>query len=103
MTKNKNTAITAYITIVGTFIAISMNSDEKSSFNSFHIRQALGLFISFFAFAYIVGYFNNLSVTFSFYLCFLVLWIYGFLGAIQGKENEIPLFGKLFQKVFKSL
>lgn len=101
---NKNTAIIAYITIIGTFIAMSMNTEEnKSSFNSFHIRQALGLSITFFGLGYIVSNFDSIYMSSGFYLCFFVLWIYGFLGAIQGKENLVPLVGNLFQQVFKSL
>jgi hypothetical protein len=47
----KNTAIIAYLTIIGSVIAIFMNQEEnKSEFASFHIRQALGLFILFFGF-----------------------------------------------------
>ena len=47
--KSKNTAIVAYLTIIGSIIAIFMNQEEnKSEFSSFHIRQALGLFLSFF-------------------------------------------------------
>ena len=43
--KSKNTAIIAYLTIIGAVIAIFMNQEEnKSAFTSFHIRQALGLF-----------------------------------------------------------
>ena len=45
----KNNAIIAYLTIIGSVIAIFMNQDdEKNEFVSFHIRQALGLFLSFF-------------------------------------------------------
>ena len=42
--KGKTAAITSYILLIGVFIAMSMNSgEEKNSFASFHIRQALGL------------------------------------------------------------
>ena len=50
--KQNNAAVIAYITLIGTVIAIFMNQEEnKTEFASFHIRQALGIFISFFYWA----------------------------------------------------
>jgi uncharacterized membrane protein len=99
----KNNAIIAYITIIGTIIAMVQNSEIKNPFASFHIRQALGLMLTFFALGYIVGGFDSWPVTSAFYLFFFILWIYGFIGAVQGKMLLIPMLGPLFQKVFKSL
>ena len=99
----KNTAIVAYLTIIGAVVAIFMNQDNKSEFASFHIRQALGLFISFFLLGYLVGYLDSWSASSAFYLFYFILWIYGFLGALQGQKKEIPLLGKFFQNLFKSL
>ena len=48
MEQNKNAAIVAYLTIIGAVIAIFMNSENKSAFASFHIRQAMGIFLIFF-------------------------------------------------------
>ena len=102
--KSKNTAIVAYLTIIGSIIAIFMNQDEnKSEFASFHIRQALGLFLSFFMLGYFVGYANSWTATSAFYLFYFILWIYGFLGALQGEKKELPLVGSFFQNTFKSL
>ena len=65
--KGKNAAIVSYITIIGSVIAIFMNQDEnKSEFASFHIRQGLGIFLTFFLLGYpIDGHF-----------CFLVIYFY---------------------------
>jgi uncharacterized membrane protein len=102
--KAKNTAIVAYLTIIGSVIAIFMNQEEnKSEFASFHIRQALGLFISFFLLGYFVGYANSWTATSAFYLFYFILWIYGFLGAVQGHKRELPLVGGFFQNLFKNL
>lgn len=102
--KVKNTAIIAYLTIIGSVIAIFMNQDEnKSEFASFHIRQALGLFLSFFLLGYFVGYANSWMATSAFYLFYFILWIYGFSGALQGQKRELPLLGAFFQSTFKSL
>ena len=102
--KSKNTAIIAYLTIIGSIIAIFMNQEEnKSEFASFHIRQAFGLFLSFFLLGYFVGYANSWTATSAFYIFYFILWIYGFLGALQGEKKEIPVVGGLFQNTFKSL
>jgi uncharacterized membrane protein len=102
--KSKNTAIIAYLTIMGSIIAIFMNQDEnKSEFASFHIRQALGLFCSFFMLGYFVGYANSWTATSAFYIFYFILWIYGFLSALQGEKKEIPVMGSFFQSTFKSL
>ena len=102
--KSKNTAIVAYLTIIGSVIAIFMNQEEnKSEFASFHIRQALGLFISFFLLGYFVGYANSWKATSAFYIFYFILWIYGFSGALQGQKRELPVVGSFFQSAFKSL
>jgi len=101
--KGKNVAIISYMTIIGAIIAIFMNNDNKNSFAAFHIRQALGLFISFFLLGYFIGYFDSWMVSSAFYLFYFVLWIYGFMGALQGKMMLIPVLGEQFQKIFKNI
>jgi len=103
MEQNKNTAIVAYLTLIGAIIAIFMNSETKDKFASFHIRQALGIFLTFFALGYPIGYFDNWMVTSSFYLFFFILWLFGFLGALNGEQKVVPLIGNLFQNIFKNL
>ena len=58
--KGKQAATVSYLTIIGTVIAIFMNQEEsKSEFASFHIRQALGIFLTFFLLGYPIGYFDS--------------------------------------------
>jgi len=101
--KGKSIAITSYITIIGTVIAMMNNTEVKSQFASFHIRQALGLNIAFFGLGYIVGNFDSWMVSGAFYIFFFILWGYGIISAIQEKMTATPLLGPLFQKVFKTL
>lgn len=102
--KGKNAAIVSYITIIGSVIAIFMNQDEnKSEFASFHIRQGLGIFLTFFLLGYPIGYFNSWMVTSAFWLFIFILWIYGFLGALNGEKKLVPLVGEFYQNLFKSL
>lgn len=101
--EGKTMAIVSYVTIFGTIIALIMNLEKKNAFTSFHVRQALGLLLTFMALGYPVGSFNSWLVTLPFYIFFFVLWIYGFIGAVQGRMYLIPLLGNLYQKIFKSL
>lgn len=103
MEQNKNAAIVAYLTIIGSVIAIFMNSENKSSFASFHIRQALGIFLTFFALGYPIGYFDSWMISFAFYIFFFILWIFGFMGALNNEEKKVPLLGEFYQNIFKSL
>jgi uncharacterized membrane protein len=81
-----------------------MNQEEnKSEFATFHIRQALGLFLSFFLLGYFVGYADSWTATSAFYIFYFILWIYGFTGALQGQKRLLPLIGTFFQNLFKNL
>ena len=98
--EGKTAAITSYILIVGVLIAISMNSENKNSFASFHIRQALGLSITFLSLGLIVSNFDSLMISGTMWIFVSILWTYGFFTAIKGDMKPIPLLGNLFQKAF---
>lgn len=101
--KGKNIATISYLTLIGTVIAILMNNDTKSEFASFHIRQALGIFLTFFLLGYFIGYFDSWMITSAFWVFIFALWVYGFIGALNGEKKEMPIVGKFFQNIFKSL
>ena len=97
--KGKTPAITSYILIIGVLIAMSMNSgDEKNSFASFHIRQALGLSLTFISLGLIVSNFDSYMISISMWVFLSVLWTYGIFSAINGETKPIPLLGNYFQK-----
>ena len=101
--KGKNTAIVSYLTIIGSIIAIFMNQDEnRSDFGSFHIRQALGMFLTFFLLGYPIGYFDNWMISASFWVFIFILWIYGFLACLNNEMKMVPFLGEIYQKLFKS-
>uniref|UniRef100_UPI00404B409A DUF4870 domain-containing protein n=1 Tax=Flavobacterium sp. TaxID=239 RepID=UPI00404B409A len=102
--KGKTTAIVSYLTIIGSIIAIFMNQEEnKSEFASFHIRQALGIFLTFFLLGYPIGYFDSWMISSAFWVFIFILWIYGFLGVLNGEKRLVPIAGEFYQKMFKSL
>jgi uncharacterized membrane protein len=101
--QGKNLAIVSYLTLIGTLIAFFMNKDTRNPLVSFHVRQALGLWLLQMAFGYFIGGFNDWMITISFWIFFGVLFIYGILGALSGKMNSIPVLGNFFQKLFNSI
>jgi uncharacterized membrane protein len=99
----KTAAITSYILLIGVLIALSMNSDSKNSFASFHIRQALGLSVTFISLGLLVSNFDNFMISSAMWIFVTVLWGYGIFSAIKGEITPVPLLGKLFQSAFKSI
>ncbi len=94
-TDPKTIGIIAYVTLIGWVVALILNN-PKSEYASFHIRQMLGLIIlSFIGIIPILGWVVSIFT--------LVLWIMGFIGAVQGQMKPVPLVGEKFQEWFKSL
>lgn len=99
----KKSAVISYFYLIGVLIAYLTNTEKKSQFAYFHIRQSLGLWLSFMALGYPIGYFDNWQITLSFWMSFGILFIYGFSTALSGKMIPIPLVGNLYQNAFKKI
>lgn len=98
--EGKTTAIIAYLTIVGALIAISMNNEPKHDFARFHSRQAFGLHLMFIGCAIFLSNWFNEYAWYGLYIFYIVLWGYGFIGALSGKKQSVPVLGPYFQKWF---
>lgn len=96
----KNTALVAYLTIVGCLIAITMNMEPKNVFARFHIRQAFGVHLTFHALAIFFNFSNIPYAWVGLYIFYLILWGYGFWAAINGDKKLVPVLGSYFQKWF---
>jgi uncharacterized membrane protein len=102
--QGKTAAITSYILGIGVLIAMSMNSGEdKNSFASFHIRQGLGITLTFISLGLIISNFDSLMISAPMWIFVSILWSYGIFSAINGETKPIPLLGNYFQKWFKSI
>lgn len=99
----KTAAITSYILGIGVFIAMSMNAEDKNSFASFHIRQGLGLTLTFFSLGLIISNFDSLMISAPMWIFISVLWGYGIFSAIKGETKPLPIVGELYQKWFASI
>ena len=99
----KTAAITSYILGIGVFIAMSMNAEDKNAFASFHIRQCLGITLTFISLGLIISHFDSLMISAPMWIFVLVLWSYGITSAIQGETRPVPLLGSFFQKWLSSI
>ncbi|WP_281240195.1 hypothetical protein [Flavobacterium praedii] len=99
----KTAAITSYILGIGVLIAMSMNSEDKNEFASFHIRQGLGLTLTFISLGLIISNFDSLMISAPMWIFISILWSYGIFSAIKGETKPIPLLGEYFQKWLKSI
>lgn len=101
--EGKTMAIIAYITIIGTLIAFILNQNKHNSYASYHIRQALGIFLIGVIVNFLQRYshFNWVDILLA--LGVFVLWIIGLISAIQGEEKPIPVFGEKFQEWFRNI
>jgi uncharacterized membrane protein len=99
----KTAAITSYILGIGVFIAMSMNAEDKNAFASFHIRQGLGITLTFISLGLIISNFDSLLISAPMWICVSVLWSYGIFTAIKGETKPMPLVGAYFQKWFSNI
>jgi uncharacterized membrane protein len=99
----KTAAITSYILGIGVFIAMSMNSEDKNTFASFHIRQGLGITLTFISLGLIISNFDSMLISTLMWVFVFVLWSYGMFSAIKGETKPMPLLGTLFQKWFSNI
>ncbi|CAZ96280.1 MULTISPECIES: hypothetical protein [Zobellia] len=93
----KIVAIIAHITIIGWIAALIMNSQNKTEFGSFYIRQTLGIWLLtiLLAFIPIIGCFAAVIG--------LVLIVMSLINAANNKMAPTAVVGEYFQDWFKSL
>ena len=99
----KMIAIISYITVIGTLIAFIMNQNKQNYFASFHIRQAIGIFLLGMVVNFISRFtdFGWLNAILG--IGVIILLIMGLISAIQGREEPVPLLGNQFQEWFRNI
>ena len=104
-TEDKTVAILSYLTLLGFIAAIIIHSNKKTQLGAYHLRQALGIFLTWIGVA--VCQFVLLFIPVLGWLAVLALWIsmivmlvMGFISAIQGQMKPVPVMGPLYQKWF---
>jgi uncharacterized membrane protein len=111
----KTAGLLSYFFVLGWSMSyFAFHKAEKTSLSSYQLRQTLFLYIGYVVMRYgisiLFGAIGLSTALFSdFYfivivnLSFIVLWIIGLTGAINGEEKPIPFFGEQAQRVFARL
>jgi uncharacterized membrane protein len=104
---NKTISWLSYIPVVGWVIAyVRYNDSEKASLPRFHLRQSLGLHVTYLAIYVISLFVLYFLPLFLFKLLWIldvglvVLWILGWVAALNGEEKPVPVLGEQYQKWF---
>lgn len=105
--EDKTVAILSYLTIIGFIIAIVLHGSKKTKLGSYHLRQALGIFLTgviagvgnfVLAFIPILGWLAIMVI----WVGLLVLWIMGLIAAANGQMKPVPVLGEQYQKLLGS-
>jgi len=115
----KNVGIISYITIIGWLIAyFGMHQSNKTELGSYQLRQTLLLHIISFLVSWILGmifaaiffssglatgWFSIVGINWIIRVCFIILWLIGFIGAVNGEKKPIPLIGERAQTMFSGI
>jgi len=104
-TEDKTAAILSYLTLIGFIVAIVLNSNKKTKIGAFHLRQALGLILTWIGIVFcdiilvfipILGWLAILAL----WLSMITLLIMGVITAAKGEMKPLPVVGPLYQKWF---
>lgn len=95
-------ALLAYLTIIGFIIAIIMHGNKKTALGAFHLRQALGLFITGFAGGIVLAIIPVIGWALLpfFYLTIVIFAILGIVAAVGGKQKPLPVLGAKYAEWF---
>jgi hypothetical protein len=115
----KTVGIISYLTIIGWLIAFfAMHKDNKTELGSYQLRQTLLFHIAsfvlywvlgmlftaiFFSSGLVTGWFSIVALDWVLKIGLFILWIIGFIGAINGEKKPIPLIGEKAQSMFSSI
>jgi uncharacterized membrane protein len=111
----KTAGMLSYFFILGWSMAFfTFHKNEKTSLSSFQLRQTLLLYISYLVIRFGVmlilshvwplhGMLSLRNFMMLINIAYVVLWVIGLTGAINGEEKPIPFFGKQAQLVFSTL
>ncbi|MEL6273835.1 MAG: hypothetical protein AAFU03_01860 [Bacteroidota bacterium] len=106
-TTNQNNPVVisavAYLAFIGLAVAYVLNN-PKTELASFHIRQALGIYLLLVVsgFMMVVPVLGWITGSLGFLLG-AVLWFVGLVDALGQKQRPVPLLGDYFQEWFRGL
>lgn len=104
----KTLGIITYLTLIGFIIGFVIYNGNKTEYAAFHVRQMLGLVlcgvvmqVSAFVLAFIpiLGW----AVIGIAWIFLVVLWVIGFIGALNNEQKLVPVLGEKFQEWFSGI
>jgi len=113
--EGKTAGIISYFTLIGWLIAyFAMHKDKKTEIGSYQLRQTLLLHIASIIAGWGLGFVIGALVistgigplvylSYLVNIAFFVLWIIGFIGAVNGVKKPIPLIGEKAQTTFSGI
>jgi len=111
----KTAGMMSYFFVLGWSLAyFGYHQNNKTSLSSYQLRQTLLLFTTYlilrlglpFFLGHVwlsTGLFSLQNVVHLVDITFVVLWVIGLVGAINGQKKPIPLFGRVAQSMFASI
>ncbi|MBV8391525.1 MAG: hypothetical protein JO080_17090 [Mucilaginibacter sp.] len=110
----KAAGIVSYFFIVGWIIAYFALHHSKTGLGSYQLRQTLlfhlistvavvALDIIFFYLLFSPDYWVASALNWLTRTAIIALWVFGFLGAINGQKTPMPLIGKKAQRMFSGI
>jgi len=93
-------SIISYLSFIGWVIAFVIYQNDKSELAIFHLRQSLGILITFMIGVFI---FWVPIIGWLFAILMFVLWIMGLIYAAQGEKRTVPVLGEFYQNLFKGI
>jgi len=115
----KTVGIISYLTIIGWLIAyFAMHQNNKTELGSYQLRQTLLFYIAslviywllgmiftalFFSSGVATGFLSIVTLDWVIKVGLFVVWLIGFLGAINGEKKPMPLIGEKAQTIFSTI
>jgi len=113
----KTVGIVSYLTIIGWLVAyFAMHNEKKTEQGSYHLRQTLLFYLIYLVFRIIWSvvvvslFFTSLSmialagtIIWIVNIGFFVLWLLGFIAAVNGQKKPMPIIGDPAQKMFPGI
>ncbi len=106
--EDRTVALLSYLTIVGFIVGLVLHSNKKTRLGAYHLRQGLGLALTFMGLRLVLSFFPFVWLSYAFYsglnellwVLYVVLVVLGLIAVNQGREKPLPLVGEQFQKWF---
>lgn len=95
--EDKTVAVVSYITLLGWIIAFIIYGKNKTELGAYHLRQSLGLHITYLLLL-LFGVAGKILAVLIF-----IFAIIGLIYAIQCDKKPVPVLGDIYQSLFKGI